>query len=277
VLAGAALAPLVVPGAGQLHAQLSWVPRPDPRDLLATPGGVNGSAVVGGYLLGLATLGWGGGRPRGPLGGRWTRGVGLAVLLSPALLFVAAQATSIWVPRYLVFTVPLLCVLAGAALDALSTPAALAALLAIALLGAPDQLTLRHTHQTPGRPIDYAGAAAIIQAGAEPGDGLVLHPRDRVRLLDIGLAYHLRGHPRPRDVLVTRDQLATASLWATECTDPAACLTGVARVWLVRPGRYPADPLAGLRDAKARALSSYAVVDRWTVHGLTIALLRRGA
>ncbi|MEU7573907.1 glycosyltransferase family 39 protein [Micromonospora sp. NPDC049240] len=163
----------------------------------------------------------------------------------------------------------------GAAPAKTGLGAALAVIVLAGLLGLPDQAALRRTHEWPrSAPVDYAGAAGIVAAGARPGDAIVYSPRDGWLFPDLGLAYHL-GSRLPRDVLVVRDQRADASLWATECGDPARCLAGVDRVWLVVTGRR-ADPLAAVPGAKGEALrDGFTVRQVWPRPGLTVALLAR--
>ncbi|MFG1676479.1 glycosyltransferase family 39 protein [Micromonospora sp. NPDC049282] len=285
--------PLALVARGQRGRQLDWVDPARLPDLAALPGGLAQSGVVGGFLLGLAALG-------AARLGRRALLPGAAVLLPVLLLFAAGTVVPLWVTRYLVFTVPFACLLAGAALAG-ATPtgnrpatagppetdpagtgpagtrlgAALAVVALAGLLGLPDQAALRRTHEWPrSAPVDYAGAAGIIGAGERPGDAIVYSPRDGWLFPDLGLAYHL-GSRLPRDVLVVRDQRAHASLWATECANPARCLAGVDRVWLVVTGRRT-DPLAAVPGAKGEALrDGFTVRQVWPRPGLTVALLAR--
>lgn len=150
---------------------------------------------------------------------------------------------------------------------------ALAVVVLAGLLGLPDQAALRQTHGWPrSATVDYRGAARIVAAGQQPGDAVVVHPRDGWLFLDLGLAYHLGG-ARPRDVLVVRDQRQRADLWATECARPAECLAGVRRVWLVVAGRRP-DPVTAVPGAKGDALrAGFTVGQVWQRPGVTVALL----
>ncbi|TDB69613.1 glycosyltransferase family 39 protein [Micromonospora sp. KC723] len=265
------LTPLVLRTRGQRSRQLDWVEPARLADLAALPGGVVQSGVVGGLLVGLAALG-------AAQVGRRALLPGLGVLLPVLLVFAAALVVPLWVPRYLLFTVPFAGVLAGAALAgaptgtgrALAPPLAVVAL--AGLLGLPDQATLRQTHGWPrSATVDYRGAAGIIGAGQRPGDAVVYAPRDGWLFLDLGVAYHLAD--RPRDVLVIRDQRQRADLWVTECARPAECLAGVGRVWLVVAGRR-ADPLAALPGVKGDALRERFTVSRtWQRPGVTVALL----
>jgi hypothetical protein len=266
VLPAALLAgPLLAEARTQQSRQLNWVHLARLDDLTALPGGVAQSSVVGGLLLGIAALG------AARLGRRALLPVS-AVLLPVLLLFAAGTVVPLWVPRYLVFVVPFACLLAGAALAAVAAPAALVVVALAGLLGLPDQAALRRTHEWPrSAPVDYAGAARVIADGQRPGDAVVYSPRHSWLFLDLGIEYHL-DHP-PRDVLVTEDEARRGDLWAAECPQPAQCLAGTARVWLVVSGRQ-AEPLAAVPGAKGDALrTDFTVTQVWQRPGLTVALL----
>ncbi|MFD6612348.1 glycosyltransferase family 39 protein [Micromonospora chalcea] len=305
--------PLALVSRGQRGRQLDWVDPARLPDLAALPGALAQSGVVGGFVLALAALGV-------ARLGRRALLPAAAVLLPVLLVFAAGTMVPLWVTRYLVFTVPFACVLAGAALAAArvtpapartpatatpaepartATPAAagrtaapveaeqgptsprgrvaagVAVVVLAGLLGLPDQAALRRTHEWPrSAPVDYAGAARIIGAEQRPGDAIVYAPRDSWLFPDLGVAYHL-GSRLPRDVLVVRDQRQDASLWAVECDDPARCLAGVDRVWLVVTGRRT-DPVAAVPGAKGDALrAGYTVRQVWPRPGITVALLAR--
>ncbi|GLZ59168.1 MULTISPECIES: glycosyltransferase family 39 protein [Micromonospora] len=266
VLPAALLAsPLLVKARTQQSRQLNWVHLVRPDDLSALPGGVAQSSVVGGLLVGVAALG------AARLGRRAVLPVS-AVLLPVLLLFAAGAVVPLWVPRYLVFVVPFACLLAGAALAAVAAPGALVVVVLAGLLGLPDQAALRRTHEWPrSAPVDYAGAARVIADGQRPGDAVVYSPRHSWLFLDLGIEYHLADPPR--DVLVTEDEARRGDLWAAECPQPAQCLAGTTRVWLVVSGRQ-ADPLAAVPDAKGDALrADFTVAQVWQRPGLTVALL----
>ncbi|WP_341717460.1 glycosyltransferase family 39 protein [Micromonospora sp. FIMYZ51] len=263
-----AVTPLALLAAGQRRRQLDWVDAARPADLAALPGGVTQSGVVGGVLVGLAALGL-------IRAGRWALLPASCVLLPVSLLFLTGLVVPLWVPRYLLFVVPFACLLAGAALAAARSPAVLVVVLLAGLLGLPDQVALRRTHEWPRTAtVDYRGAAEIVAAGQRSGDAVVYSPRDGWLLLDLGLRYHLRERT-PRDVLLIEDQDRRGDFWATECDRPAGCLAGTDRVWLLLAG-HPRDPLAALPTAKADALRArYRVTQVWPRPGLTIALLTR--
>ena len=260
--------PPVLLAGSQRSRQLDWVHLARPADLTALPGGVAQSSVVGGLLVGLAALG------AGRLGRRALL-PDAAVVLPVVLLFAAGTVVPLWVTRYLVFTVPFACLLAGAALAGVRLAPALAVVTLAGVLGLPDQAALRRTHEWPrSAAVDYRGAAQVIAEHQQPGDAIVYSPRDSWLFLDLGMAYHL-GARRPRDVLVVRDQRQRADLWASECDRPAECLAGVRRVWLVVSGRRD-DPLAAVPGAKGTALrGDFSVAQVWPRPGITIALLTR--
>lgn len=262
------VSPLVLVARGQRSRQLDWVDPARLTDLAALPGGVAQSGAVGGLLLGLAALG------AGRLGRRALLPV-TCVLLPVLLVFAAGLVVPLWVPRYLIFTVPFGCLLAGAALAGVRLAPALAVVALAGLVGLPDQAALRRTHEWPrSATVDYRGVARVIADHEQPGDTIVFSPRDSWLFLDLGTAYHL-GARQPRDALVARDQRQRADLWASECDRPAECLAGTRRVWLVVAGRR-ADPVAAVPGAKGAALrDGFTVRQVWPRPGLTVALLTR--
>ncbi|MEE6257134.1 glycosyltransferase family 39 protein [Plantactinospora sonchi] len=262
------LAPLAVFGRGQQGRQLNWVERPGPGDLVDLPATLTQASTLGGVLLGLAAVGLAG-------AGRWRPVLAVTVLLPVALLFVGGQLTPLWVPRYLLFVLPFCCLLAATTLAPLRLPAGVAIVLVTGLVGAPEQRAVRRTHETPrSAEVDYPAAARIIAAGQRPGDGIVYSPRSGWAFLDVAIAYELR-RDRPRDVLLRQDAVRRADLWPSECPVPATCLDSVDRVWLLIWGERT-DPLAGVAAAKAEPLRTRFRLDgRWTVPGLTVALLTR--
>ena len=79
--------------------------------------------------------------------------------------------------------------------------------------------------------------------------------------------------------LLTADQRATASLWATECTDVARCLGATSRVWVVAADNldppYRANPTNQLRYEVKAALGPFVQLAVWRVNGFTITLFVR--
>lgn len=299
--------PLALLGRAQQGRQLDWVDRPSLAELAGLPGAVAQAGAVGGLLVGLAVLavagyprwtGWAGhpgcaghpglARAGRPVGDEWRWTLAAILLLPAALLFLGGLVSPLWVPRYLLFVVPFGCVLAATALvpshpvpahpatrAAPPLRAALPIVLLVALLGAADQMALRTTHEWPrSRPVDYPRAARIIAAHQRPGDGMVFSPRADWAFLDTAIAYHLRRN-RPRDVLLARDPVGRADLFGTECAQPAECLAGVDRLWMLARGERE-DPRAGVPGAKGSLLrTDFELIRSWPVDGLSLALLRR--
>jgi mannosyltransferase len=266
--AAVVLTPLVVLGRRQQGRQLAWVDPPALPDLAGLPGALAQSASVGGLLVGLATVGALTQGRRGAL-------LGLTVALPAPLLFAAGLVTPVWVPRYLLFVLPFGCLLAAAVLAPLGPRVALVVVLLAGLLGAADQAAVRRTHEWPrSAPVDHPGAARIIAAHRRADDAIIYSHRDSWALLDVATAYHLGGD-RPRDALLLRDQVARADFWATECPEPARCLAGIGRVWLMVNGERD-DPLAALPPKTSAVLRANYHLDRsWTIPGLTVVLLTR--
>ncbi|GIF72739.1 glycosyltransferase family 39 protein [Asanoa siamensis] len=268
---GLLLVPLVWRGRSQQGVQLGWVGTPGPGNLVELPGSVLQAPAVGGALLVLAALAW------ALTVGRWPTTLALSVALPAVLLFAAAQLAPFWVPRYLLFTVSLLCVLVAAAVSRVRLGYALVLVLVIAALGGPAQAALRRTHEWPRTaPVDYPAAVAVIAANAQPGDGIVYEPRGGWRMLDVAVARGLGGGA-PHDVLLRQSAVDRGELRATECGDSAACLTaaGAPRLWLLTNGDR-AEPLSTVPGEKGAALrAAYTTRQVWHEPGLTVALLIR--
>jgi mannosyltransferase len=259
----AATLPLTVRGLGQQSAQLSWLHRASPSALADISGTIFEAPVLGGAVAGLAVAGL----RRVGAGSLWA-----AVLLPVGLLYAYDQLVApIFLGRYLLFCVPLLCALAGAGLAALRPPAALAVIAVVAACGLPVQQSIRRSHSD----YDYRAAARVVEGNEQPGDGIIYAPRDGWQLVDLGLEYYLRDRA-PRDLLLKTGEVANDSLWATECDDPAACLAGTGRIWEVAADnldpQFQATSTNQLTDAQISALNGYEQIGIWRVDGFTIAL-----
>lgn len=256
-------------GLGQHDLQLNWLRPATPADLANITGTIFDVPVIGGAVPALALFAL----HRGD-GGRASI-LWCTVLLPVGLLYAYDQlVTPIFVGRYLLFVVPLLCALAGAGLAALRLPVALLVVIVLGLIGLPRQAEIRQEHS----PFDYRAAATVIRQNEAGGDGIVYAPRAGWQLVDTGLKYYLRDRA-PTDVLLKTDETAADSLWATECDDPAACLRGVRRVWVVAADNldpsYAATATNQLDYRQRAALSAYTRLAVWRVEGFTIALFVR--
>jgi len=171
--------------------------------------------------------------------------------------------------------------LAGIALSRIDLRVAAAPVLAVAILGAGDQQVIRSAgaHGWPDCPvssggswIDYAGAASIIAAHLESGDGAVYPSATQGWLLtDAGVEYYLKQDLRPGAVLLCQLFAAAPSIQAHHlypviCRPAAACLGQRARIWVVGFGHLT-NPYAAVSPSEAAALrQSYAAAPELTRH-----------
>ncbi|WP_239162532.1 glycosyltransferase family 39 protein [Paractinoplanes rishiriensis] len=265
----AVVLPLTVRGLGQHAAQLAWLDRASPAALADLPNAIFEAPVLGGAVPAVAVAALRRGRAF-DAGLLWA-----AVLLPVGLLYAYDQwVAPVFVGRYLLFCVPLLCALAGTALTALRLPLALAVLAALAAIGVPAQERFRDPHSRYA----YAAAAEVVLENQRAGDAIVYAPRDGWQLVDVGLEYYLRDR-EPHDVLLAADQRATRSLWAAECTDALRCLGGTSRVWVVAADNldppFRANPTNQLRYEVKAALGEFEQLAVWRVDGFTVALFVR--
>jgi len=264
------LVPIAINGLGQRGAQLSWLAPATLQDLAGMPGVIFYSGLVGGALCAIAAFAL----PRRGEHGRndgWSRLLWLSVLIPYATLFAVDRLVSpMFLGRYLLYVVPLLCVLAGRALSTLRVHTALAIALVVGAVGLPDQIEAREKHSTA----DYRAVADLLRAWSQPGDGVIYAPRSSWQFTDEAVRYYLRDQT-PRDVLLGRSEVQNASLWADECTDGPTCILGTPRVWtviaddLVDPGQPSALRLS---PSDNDALKPYKRVERWDLDGFIVAL-----
>ncbi|MFE6955731.1 glycosyltransferase family 39 protein [Streptomyces sp. NPDC057696] len=206
-------------------------------------------------------------------------------VLPPVLTFLTSDRLHLFLPRYLLFTVPawLLLAAAGAVrcVDALTFAVragrwrrlASAALMTGALAGFAFQALpalMSARQDLPGEP-DFAAAGRVVTAGQRPGDGIIFNGNFGVRK---AMAYELREGAPPTDVLMKRTPQQTGWYRANECDVPSTCLAGRRRLWLVSTA--VGDPRSGMRPSTAAALAGrFAVVRTNRLHNLTIQLLER--
>lgn len=257
--------PLLVLGNGQKD-QISWVPDADATRVAQLPEALFGFTVLGGAVLALGLLSLGLDR-RSIVFTAWA--------LVPAIgLYLAAQLTPLWLPRYLLFTVPAWALLAALSLHRTTVFRALAAIVVLALVALPTHVSIRradgHTQAT-------RALAATVAANMLAGDGIVYGPNSRGEgrvgrdLVD----RYLPPQQRPRDVLMTRPPRTAGQIMAAECPDVPACLSETPRLWLLRVGSTT-NPLANLGRTKEGALRGRYGVERvWQFKGLTLCLLVR--
>jgi mannosyltransferase len=266
----AVVAPIALNGLGQHGTQLSWLGPATLHDLGNMPGVIFESALVGGALCAIAAFAL----PRRGERGRhdtWSRLLWLSALVPYAVLYAIDQLIApLFLGRYLLFVVPLLCVLAGRALSLLRLPTALAVGLVVAAVGLPAQVDARTTHSNS----DYRAVADLLANFSRPGDGAIYAPRSGWEFTDEAMRYYLRDRA-PTDVLMERSEVQNASLWANECGDGAACVFGTPRVWAViaDDSAYPGLPGTLQYSASATAaLATYRRAERWDFEGFAVVL-----
>jgi mannosyltransferase len=162
-------------------------------------------------------------------------------------------------------------------------------LVAIAVAGVHDQKAIRDPEahnrwaypiKLPnGVPIDYVGAVGVIAAHQRPGDGIVYQVGDQDRYqIDTSVDYYLRGKA-PRPVFQTKTQAQADNLQPDLCADPARCLQGTPRIWVVFVNRLPdgtyKDPFTAIPAKEAAVLraAGYQTQDLYREDGITVALL----
>jgi len=225
----------------------------------------------------------------------------VAVALVPVLSIwvISHAAVSYWTTRYLIFTLPAWAVAAGTGAAAIATkvraPVArygfAALLVAIPLaVGATAQAAVRApqahnwwTYPDPSGdiPLGYQQAADIIAAHEEPGDGIAFQVSDENRWeVDSGVLYYLGGREAPVTVFQSAAPKQDGLLTPVECANPAKCLFGAHRIWvvyiehLVNHG-LGGTPFQALPPAATATLHSdgYLVRQTYRSYGITIALL----
>ncbi|MFI9643682.1 glycosyltransferase family 39 protein [Micromonospora sp. NPDC051925] len=249
----------------QTGTQLHWIPPVTVDRLADTPEALFGGPLLAGAVLALAFLG---------MSMRQRAAVATAWLMLPTLgLLVAAQLTPLWLPRYLLFTVPAWALVAALALRRSSLLRGTAAMLAIGLLGIPVQVEIRGGS---GHSQGTKDVAAVLRANADPGDVLVYGPFDAgdQRTSRDAVNRYVDESRRPRDVLLTVPARRQGTVGARECADRdvPVCLGRPDRVWIVRKGAFD-NPVQRIGPAKEAALKPYALERTWRVRGFSIALL----
>jgi mannosyltransferase len=247
--------PMVAQGSGQ-SGQIAWNVTTT-KDLTEFPLELFGSWITGGAVMGLGLVGLLVARRYAVMLGAWA-------LLPPVLTFVTANQLHLFLPRYLLFTIPAWTLLVAAAITRLAgrldpearrgagaqvlsgvlvaAVAAGYAFVAWPAIGEAKQ-------DLPTEP-GYRGAANVIAAREKPGDGMIFNGVMSERR---AMAYELRDREAPKDVLMEYTPQQNGSYGATECRLPARCLKGVDRLWLVSTVSDGRPLLAG-KDPKAAAV-----------------------
>jgi mannosyltransferase len=306
------VSPLVIAGHTQEAWQIGQQPTPHVAQLIGISGGlwqelfssVPVAVVV--MALGLVSLvAAPGARPR------VIAGYALAFAIVPvvAVWAISRGPWSYWTFRYMLFSISGWAVAAGLGVAILAdragklrlaarlrgpvTPrlAVVAALVAVvALAGVHDQLAIRRQEAhnlwayplTPGngQPVDYQAAAAVIEANAKPGDGILYGVTDSNHYqVDTSVAYYLRGKAMPTAAFQAETQVQANSLQPVPCVDPSECLSGTPRIWVVFVDHLAGDPFSALPYSQAAYLEllGYQEQTVYEENGITVALLNVNA
>ena len=260
------LSPLLVFGATQVGAELSWAQRPGLHALRALVGELAGSAALT-VVLGVAVLGgllrmW-----RGAVADRDVAVLFVGWLLLPAaLLFIVSVVHAVFASRYLAFTVPALCLLAATGITALRRPLAVGVVALVVVLVMPVQLALRRSVGHDGN--NLAFMARELATVARPGDGIVYEPSLARRVFA-----DFDRPPPGRDVLLRAAPDASSTLSGSNVTPAVLAhrLHALRRVWVVRVTNSQIDASPLYRDVN-RDLAGWRRAERISVTGGSIAL-----
>jgi mannosyltransferase len=203
-----------------------------------------------------------------------TAGVAAAALLPPAALFALSYLHPVWVPRYVLYTVPFLCVLAAVAV-ASSWIRTLALLALATALAWPAQGWL-HVPGAHGQ-ADMGRVREILAETEQPGDGMIYGPSEEDSMMREAVDYYVPEKLRPRDVLAVRSYVQADSYLAVECTDVTGCLNSTNRLWTLLPtpiGTPAYHFSTQLRDTLSK---DWTQTQRWDVTWGTLILYTRNS
>jgi mannosyltransferase len=262
VVAVAAAAPVLYLGQRQ-QAQISWIPELTVLRLLQSPGVLAGSAFVGGTLLVLSFLAFSWRAPALV----WT----LWAVLPTIGLVLASLAVPMWLPRYLLFTLPAWALLAATAVSRTRLLRGAAFLALVAVLAAYEHVQIRGD---AGHTQDPRAVGAVLNQHALPSDA-VIYGRFDDFTSRLAVARYTEAAHRPDDVLVEVASLKNGYIRASECAAADSCAGTPDRVWVIRSGDK-ADVLANIgRDREALLRAGYVTAQTWKQAGFTVALLTR--
>ncbi len=250
------------------RTQFAWLLRHRPGwpELYALGTGLAGSAasfvLIG--LLGVLAVMRGGPRRRGQPARRRIVWLSAPWLLVPAaLLFGLSEIAPAYQPRYLVFCLPAVAMLAGAGLAALNRFWRIAGLVLLALLGLPVQQAIR---QPDGHGDDIRAAAQILRVHARPADAVIYdNPGTRTD----SLAYP-QAFTRLHDISLRQAPAGAGNLGGTQAPpgELAARLARASRVWVIEVEAVPAVPPALTRMGFGQA-------GAWRADAMTLWLYTR--
>ncbi len=191
-----------------------------------------------------------------------------AVALVPTVaLYAVAFVTPSWIPRYVIYTLPVWCLLAVVAIS--TSRLRIFVVFALVLtLGFSAQEGLRQP--TAHTEVNYRIAMSVIHKNYQSRDGMLYDPRLSWSMRP-AVRYYLSKN-RPRDVLALKTPVKNNSLYEKQCPDPSACLSNAPRVWVLRVGNYPSALDAYSSSVQGAVHQKYVLASMWHVAGITIEL-----
>jgi mannosyltransferase len=253
---------------------IAWLTPPKPSDLVVFPGNLFGvyaigaagsvAMVIAGTVLILAAI-------------ACRRLDSNTLLLAgsvavPVLLLVAISLVGpvvLWHPRYLLFVVPFVAILAGKALTELPVKAAGVVALVVLVFAAPIHVKIRQPHAHAG--YDARAMSRVLGAHARPSDAVMFSGAELWHIRNSFL-YYVPADQRPQDPLVNANLLQ-----GRDVTDAATPLASFDRVWLVRKGSMDSS-LRGLEPGKSDLLQeSFHQTERRESGHMTFTLFERNA
>ncbi|WP_203911597.1 glycosyltransferase family 39 protein [Rhizocola hellebori] len=265
VVAVAAITPLLYIGLRQ-RGQISWIPEVDGLRLLQTPVVFTGSLLIGGMLLGLGFLAisW-----RVPAL-VWT----LWAVLPTIGLGLVSLAVPMWLPRYLLFTLPAWALLAATVVSRQRILRGTAFLALVGVLVVYDHVQIRGA---AGHTQDSRAIGTVLNQHASPSDAVIYGKFDEDFTPRLAVAHYTAAAHLPNDVLAQVAVTANGNFRAVECAAAAECAGSPDRVWVIRPGNR-SDVLAGIgKDRETLLKAGYVTAQTWNLTGFTMALLTRKA
>jgi mannosyltransferase len=202
-------------------------------------------------------------------------------IVPPVFSYVTFDFAHLFLAKYSLYILPAWCLLAAVAIVGATANATTwitrtqcvgvaAAVAIVALAGFGAQIDVRRSPLV-GEP-DFRAAAAIVDKGFQPGDGVVYAGTDRWGRLPF--AYELR-RARPVEVFAQETSQAIGEFAPLQCDDPTACLGSTARLWLVASS-FSDDIYAGLPEGQAKLLrDGFDVTSTSTVTRASVSLLVR--
>lgn len=264
-VAVAAITPLLYIGQRQ-RGQIAWIPELTSLRLFQSPPVLTGSALVGGTLLilGFLAFSW-----RAPAL-VWT----LWAALPTIGLGLISVAVPMWLPRYLLFTLPAWALLAATVVSRLRILRGAMFLALVGVLVLYEHVQIRGF---AGHTQDSRAVGTVLNQHALPSDAVIYGKFDEDFTPRLAVARYTDATHRPNDVLAEVPATANGNFRAVECASADKCAGNPDRVWVIRSGNRP-DAVAGIgKDRETLLRAGYVTAQTWNMAGFTMALLTRKA